>query len=69
MPMAAPAKAACDIVKPIDERLILEIMTPKILQATEAKIMASRAWQTTLFAISGSSMEIHRILVFLKIAL
>jgi hypothetical protein len=68
MPMAAPAKAACDMVKPMDESAILEMMTPKMLQAMEAKIMASRAWQTTLFAIRGSSIEIHRIHVFPQIA-
>gem|GEM_PF-6704651 len=56
MPRAAPAKAAWDMVKPIEERLILEMITPRMLQATEAKIIASRAWQTTLFSISHSSI-------------
>ncbi|HRD16972.1 MAG TPA: hypothetical protein PK181_09105 [Methanothrix soehngenii] len=44
------------MVKPIEERLILEMITPRMLQATEAKIIASRAWQTTLFSISHSSI-------------
>ena len=43
MPIAAPAKAACDMVNPIEERFMREMMTPRMLHATEAKIIASRA--------------------------
>jgi len=40
------------------------MMTPRMLQAMDVKIMASIAWQTTLFAISGSSIEFTEFQLF-----
>jgi len=60
IPIAAPAKAAWDIVNPIEEIWTWVMITPRTAHAIDAKSIASTVRQTTMFVMMNSSMDIPR---------